>query len=84
MVDIGSRTGCILYAAHLMTKAKEIVGIEIDEEWCKIQNRVVEKFQMEGKHQDLSQQKYNENLCHVSKHRKYKIGQSISLKYIIK
>ena len=53
MVDIGSRTGCILYAAHLMTKAKEIVGIEIDEEWCKIQNRVVEKFLMEGKQQDF-------------------------------
>ena len=48
MVDIGSRTGCILYASHLMTKAKEIIGIEIDNEWCKIQDKVVEKFGMEG------------------------------------
>ena len=49
MVDIGSRTGCILYAAHLMTRAKEIIGIEIDDEWCKIQDNVVQKFGMEGK-----------------------------------
>ena len=33
-----------------MTKAKEIIGIEIDQEWCKIQNNVVEKFGMEGKY----------------------------------
>jgi len=49
MVDIGSRTGCILYAAQLMTKAKEIIGIEIDQEWCKIQDNVVEKFGMEDR-----------------------------------
>ena len=49
MVDVGSRTGCILYAAHLISKAKEIIGIEIDDEWCKIQERVVERFGMQGK-----------------------------------
>ncbi|CBY08894.1 unnamed protein product [Oikopleura dioica] len=49
MVDIGSRTGCILYAAHLMTKAKEIIGIEIDDEWCKIQDNVVQKFGMQDR-----------------------------------
>jgi len=57
MVDIGSRTGCILYAAHLMTKAEEIIGIEIDDEWCKIQDNVVQKFGMQGRNLVKDRQK---------------------------
>lgn len=44
ILDVGSRTGCVLYAAHLITQAKQIVGIEIDANWCKLQKEIVHQF----------------------------------------
>ena len=49
ILDVGSRTGCVLYAAHLMTQAKEIIGIEIDANWCKLQKDIVHQFQFNGR-----------------------------------
>ena len=48
ILDVGSRTGCVLYAAYLMTKARNIIGVEIDADWCKMQNKIIHQFQFEG------------------------------------
>ena len=48
ILDIGSRTGCVLFAAHLMTKCKRIIGIEIEQGWVDISRKVAQKFEMEG------------------------------------
>ena len=49
ILDIGSRTGCVLFAAHLMTKCERIIGIEIEKGWVDISRKVAQKFEMEGK-----------------------------------
>ena len=48
ILDIGSRTGCVLFAAHLMTKCERIIGIEIEQGWVDISRKVAQKFEMEG------------------------------------
>ena len=48
LVDVGSRSGCVLYAAYLMTGAKNIIGIEIDKDWCTLQNNILKTFQFQG------------------------------------
>ena len=48
IVDVGSRTGCVLYAAYLMSSAEKIIGIEIEPGWCKLQRKIVDQFQFEG------------------------------------
>ena len=48
ILDVGSRTGCVLYAAYLMSNAEKIIGIEIDPGWCQLQQKIVDQFQFEG------------------------------------
>ena len=48
ILDTGSRTGCVLFSAHLMTKCKRIIGIEIEQGWVDISRKVAQKFEMEG------------------------------------
>ena len=55
ILDIGSRTGCVLFAAHLMTDCKRIIGIEIEKEWVDISKKVAHKFDMEGKFPSLKE-----------------------------
>ncbi|KAL5009307.1 hypothetical protein ScPMuIL_014888 [Solemya velum] len=44
VLDVGSRTGAILYGAYLFTNASQIVGVEMDEFFCQLQQKVVEKY----------------------------------------
>jgi len=46
VIDVGSRLGPVLYAAHLFSDAKRIIGIELNEELCTIQEEIVEKYKM--------------------------------------
>uniref|UniRef100_A0A914CGZ6 Phosphatidic acid phosphatase type 2/haloperoxidase domain-containing protein n=1 Tax=Acrobeloides nanus TaxID=290746 RepID=A0A914CGZ6_9BILA len=43
LVDIGSRLGSVLYAAAEFRNFKEVVGIEMNSEFCQIQLKVVEE-----------------------------------------
>lgn len=44
ILDVGSRLGAVLYGACLFTKSNKIIGVEINNEFCKLQNDVIKKF----------------------------------------
>ncbi|XP_067681461.1 uncharacterized protein [Haliotis asinina] len=46
VLDVGSRTGAVLYGAYLYSKAKHIVGVEIDSTFTRLQTAVVAKYNM--------------------------------------
>jgi len=46
IVDVGSRLGVVLYAAHIYTEAKKIIGIEINRELCELQRHIVDKYKL--------------------------------------
>jgi len=49
IIDIGSRLGPVLYAAHFFSDAKKIIGIELNDELCDIQKEIIEKYKMSDK-----------------------------------
>ncbi|XP_061172333.1 uncharacterized protein LOC133181764 [Saccostrea echinata] len=49
VVDVGSRTGAILYGAYLMSNASCIVGVEIDQTFCHIQNQIISKYHLQDR-----------------------------------
>ncbi|XP_078314152.1 uncharacterized protein LOC111129813 isoform X2 [Crassostrea virginica] len=49
VVDVGSRTGALLYGAYLMSEAPCIVGVEIDPTFCHIQQQMVTKYGMKDR-----------------------------------
>ena len=44
VVDVGSRLGAVLYGAYYYSDASKIVGIEINKDFCKLQEDTVAKF----------------------------------------
>ena len=44
VVDVGSRLGAVLYGAYYYSDASKIVGIEINKDFCKLQEDAVAKF----------------------------------------
>jgi len=46
ILDVGSRLGVVLYAAHIYTEAKKIIGIEINHELCDLQRFIAEKYKL--------------------------------------
>lgn len=44
ILDIGSRLGGVLYGAYLLTAASKIIGVELNSEFCKLQERIVQKY----------------------------------------
>ncbi|KAF4525802.1 hypothetical protein B566_EDAN009910 [Ephemera danica] len=44
VLDVGSRIGAALYAAHVYSTAASIVGIEMNHQLCQIQQDIVNKF----------------------------------------
>ncbi|XP_072546486.1 uncharacterized protein [Salminus brasiliensis] len=44
VVDVGSRLGSVLYGGYLYSAAAQLVGVEISEEFVKLQTMVVEKY----------------------------------------
>lgn len=49
VLDIGSRLGAALYGAYVYTKAAKIVGIEINSDFCNIQNKVIKKYNFQDR-----------------------------------
>lgn len=49
VLDIGSRLGAILYGAYVYTDAKRIIGVEMNEEFCNLQNETICKFKMDDR-----------------------------------
>lgn len=46
IIDVGSRTGAVLYGGYLFSSAEKIIGIEIDVNFCQLQQRMIEKYNM--------------------------------------
>jgi len=46
VLDVGSRLGAVLYGAMAFTDSQRIVGIEMNEELCRLQGQVVQQFGM--------------------------------------
>uniref|UniRef100_UPI003AAD514E uncharacterized protein isoform X2 n=1 Tax=Centroberyx gerrardi TaxID=166262 RepID=UPI003AAD514E len=44
LLDVGSRLGAVLYGGYLYSSAARLVGVEISEEFVKLQNATVEKY----------------------------------------
>ena len=44
VVDVGSRLGAVLYGAYYYSEASKIVGIEINKDFCKLQEETVAEF----------------------------------------
>ncbi|XP_066525592.1 uncharacterized protein zgc:109986 [Hoplias malabaricus] len=44
VVDVGSRLGAVLYGGYLYSAAAQLVGVEISEEFVKLQTMILEKY----------------------------------------
>jgi len=49
VLDIGSRLGVVLYAGYVYTKAKELIGVELNKDWCKTQNEIINRFKLQDR-----------------------------------
>lgn len=45
-LDVGSRLGAFLYGAYHHTDCDRIIGIEINSDWCKLQQAMCDKYNM--------------------------------------
>ncbi|KAJ7344941.1 hypothetical protein JRQ81_000891 [Phrynocephalus forsythii] len=46
VVDVGSRLGAVLFGGYFYSSASEIYGVEMNTEFCQLQETVVEKYQL--------------------------------------
>ncbi|XP_052594505.1 uncharacterized protein LOC128110759 isoform X2 [Peromyscus californicus insignis] len=45
LVDIGSRLGTVLYGGYLYSSAAQLCGVELNGEFCQLQEMVIKKYQ---------------------------------------
>ncbi|KAM6969675.1 uncharacterized protein LKV04_018248 [Tautogolabrus adspersus] len=53
LVDVGSRLGVVLYGGYVFSSASQLVGVELSEEFVKLQNDIVIKYNMTDRIQVL-------------------------------
>ncbi|KAM3595583.1 uncharacterized protein V6R79_025644 [Siganus canaliculatus] len=53
LVDVGSRLGAVLYGGHVFSSASRLIGVEINEEFVKLQNDVLQRFRLTDRIQVL-------------------------------
>lgn len=46
LVDVGSRLGAVLYGGHVFSSASQLVGLELSEDFVKLQNDIVKKYKL--------------------------------------
>jgi predicted RNA methylase len=49
VVDVGSRMGCVVFAAVVLGGAGESIGIEINEEFCALERQAFKELGVAGK-----------------------------------
>ncbi|XP_069171561.1 uncharacterized protein [Procambarus clarkii] len=49
LLDIGSRLGAVLYGAYIYTKCRRIVGVEINQDLCQVQQTIINKYQFQDR-----------------------------------
>ncbi|KAL8602771.1 hypothetical protein ACOMHN_064078 [Nucella lapillus] len=57
LLDVGSRTGAVLYGAYLYSSCRKIVGVEIDPTFCRLQQQIITDYEFGDRiavhHQDI-------------------------------
>ncbi|CAB3244312.1 unnamed protein product [Arctia plantaginis] len=48
IMDVGSRLGAVLYGAYHFSNAGTIVGIEMNKDWCDVQQSIIEQYTMDS------------------------------------
>ncbi|XP_034051194.1 uncharacterized protein zgc:109986 [Thalassophryne amazonica] len=46
LLDVGSRLGAVLYGGYVYSSASQLLGLEVSEEFVRLQNSVVEKYRL--------------------------------------
>lgn len=49
LVDVGSRTGAVLYAGHVFSSAAKLIGVELNQDFADIQNQIIHKYGFEDR-----------------------------------
>ncbi|KAF9918048.1 hypothetical protein BX616_010449 [Lobosporangium transversale] len=49
VLDVGSRLGAVLYAGYLFTDAKKLIGVEMNDYFCKLQTEMVHKHRLQDR-----------------------------------
>lgn len=46
VVDVGSRLGAVLYGAYYLSQASKIIGLEINADFCRLQEQMVQHYSL--------------------------------------
>ncbi|KAF8958218.1 hypothetical protein BGZ46_002010 [Entomortierella lignicola] len=49
VLDVGSRLGAVLYAGYLFTDASKLIGVEMNDYFCKLQTDIVRKHRLQDR-----------------------------------
>ncbi|XP_075963393.1 uncharacterized protein LOC142967747 isoform X1 [Anarhichas minor] len=53
LVDVGSRLGAVLYGGYVFSSSSQLIGLEISEEFVKLQKNILQKYKMTDRIQVL-------------------------------
>lgn len=54
LLDIGSRLGSVLFGAYVYTKIRRIIGVELNQDLCQVQQTIINKYQFQDRIQVLA------------------------------
>ncbi|XP_077118924.1 uncharacterized protein LOC143774992 isoform X1 [Ranitomeya variabilis] len=61
VLDVGSRLGAVLYAGYIYSSASKLEGVEINAEFCELQEKIINKYNFSDRiqvhHSDICSQK---------------------------
>ncbi|XP_073425926.1 uncharacterized protein [Dendrobates tinctorius] len=61
VLDVGSRLGAVLYAGYIYSSASKLEGVEINVEFCELQEKIINKYHFSDRirvhHSDICSQK---------------------------
>ncbi|GFR03596.1 uncharacterized protein TNCT_578081 [Trichonephila clavata] len=60
LLDVGSRLGAILYGAYYCSAASKIIGVEINQDLCTLQNHIIDKYNLRDRIQVICN-----NVCNL-------------------
>lgn len=60
LLDIGSRTGAVLYGAYLYSSCKQIIGVEMDSTFCELQRQVITRYYFDDRVQIIQDDVLNQ------------------------
>nr|XP_020442033.1 uncharacterized protein LOC109951720 isoform X1 [Monopterus albus] len=53
LVDVGSRLGAVLYGGYVYSSASQLIGLELNEEFVRLQNDVLDRYRLKDRVQVL-------------------------------